>query len=177
MIGRHGRDAVEKWPSRAADILAAYPDDGAMRVRILGGANVPARTLGRLPDAWEVLEFNSVPPRDFLASLDFFVFFPHEERIEAFGRTIIEAMASGCATILPPVFRPLFGEAALYCAPAEVRDLVMRLYADRSAYLRHTARRGRGHPGALRLRAAHRPAAARDGRASPSPRRRSADRT
>lgn len=140
VIGRHGRDAIEKWPSQAADILAAYPDDGSMRVRILGGANVAARTIGRLPEAWQVLEFNSVPPRDFLAGLDFFVFFPHEERIEAFGRTIIEAMASGCATILPPVFRPLFGEAAIYCAPGEVRDLVNGLYADRSAYLRHTAR-------------------------------------
>jgi hypothetical protein len=140
VIGRHGRDAIEKWPTKAAAIRAAYPDDGTMRVRVLGGASIPEKILGTKLRTWEVLPFNSVHPRDFLASLDFFVFFPHEERIEAFGRTIIEAMASGCLTILPHVFEPLFGETALYCEPEEAQALVKRYFADRAAYLAHTER-------------------------------------
>lgn len=140
IIGRHGRDAVEKWPTKAGPIRAAYPDDGSMRVRVLGGAAIPEKILGTKLRTWEVLPFNSVHPREFLASLDFFVFFPHEERIEAFGRTIIEAMASGCLVILPRVFEPLFGEAALYCEPEGVQPLVNRYFSDRAAYVAHTAR-------------------------------------
>lgn len=139
VIGRHGRDAPEKWMTRAEDLLAAYPEDGSIRVRIMGGASIPARIIGHLPEAWEVLEFNALPPYDFLAGLDFFVFFPHEKRIEAFGRTIIEAIASGCLAILPPAFEPLFGPAAIYASPQEVVPIIRRFRADRAAYLAHTA--------------------------------------
>jgi glycosyltransferase involved in cell wall biosynthesis len=140
VIGRHGRDAAEKWLTQPEDLLGAYPDDGSAIVRVMGGADVPMRTIGRRPANWEVLGFNAMPPRDFLASLDFFVFFPHEGRIEAFGRTVIEAVASGALAILPPVFEPLFGAAALYCAPGDVGSTVARFYADRDAYLAQTAK-------------------------------------
>ena len=43
-------------------------------------------------------------------------------------------MASGLPAILPPHFRPLFGDAAIYAEPAEVLSVVSRLYADRAAY-------------------------------------------
>jgi glycosyltransferase involved in cell wall biosynthesis len=139
VIGRHSRDAAEKWMTRRSDILAAYPEDRSVVVRILGGATVPTAIIGHRPVNWEVMSFSAIPPRDFLATLDFFVFFPHEQRIEAFGRTIIEAMASGCLAILPPVFEPLFGPGAVYCSPAEVLPTVRRFYADRAAYLAQTA--------------------------------------
>ena len=140
VIGRHGRDAPEKWLTRREDLLAAYPDDGSVRVRVMGGADVALRTIGARPANWEVLGFNAMPVKEFLAGIDFFVFFPHEGRIEAFGRTVIEAMASGALAILPRVFEPLFGPAAVYCAPAEVGGVVAGFYADRSAYRAQTSR-------------------------------------
>ena len=129
----------EMADASATTLLAAYPDDGSMRVRVMGGAAIPTRILGREP-AWEVLPFNAMAPKDFLAGLDFFVFFPHEGRFEAFGRTIIEAMASGALTVLPPVFAELFGEAAVYGAPEEVPGIVEGFFADRAAYLAQVAR-------------------------------------
>lgn len=134
VIGRHGRDNFEKWLTKPDELLAAYPADGSMKVKIMGGAEIPAKILGRIPKAWEVLAFNEKSPAEFLASLDFFVFFPHEERIEAFGRTIIEAMASGCLVILPPVFSELFDEAAIYCTPYDTASVIMRFYEDRAAF-------------------------------------------
>jgi glycosyltransferase involved in cell wall biosynthesis len=136
VIGRHGRDNFEKWPTDKKAILEAYPSSPSMRVRILGGANTPRKTLGKIPHRWEVLPFNAITPERFLSEIDFFVFFPHEGRIEAFGRTIMEAMASGCLVILPPVFEELFGKAACYCRPSDARAMVMRYYADRPAYER-----------------------------------------
>jgi hypothetical protein len=87
-----------------------------------------------LPSSWQVTPFGAIDPRQFLAQLDFFVYFHHPAWVEAFGRNILEAMASGLPAILPPHFRPLFGDAAIYAEPTEVPSVLRRLYADRIAY-------------------------------------------
>ena len=133
-IGRHSREDYFKWPADPQELLAAYPASDRFAVRILGGADTPAKTLGRLPDNWQVLPFGSVHPQQFLAELDVFVYFPHPDLVEAFGRTIIEAMAVGVPVILPPKFKDLFGEAALYCEPQEVVAVIDSLMADDAFY-------------------------------------------
>ena len=70
-------------------------------------------------------------PREFLAQLDFFVYYHHPAWLEAFGRNILEALASGLPAILPAHFRSLFSDAAIYAEPAEVPSVVNQLYADR----------------------------------------------
>jgi hypothetical protein len=134
VIGRHSRDGVEKWPDDPRTLLAAYPDDDAFKVRILGGASHPKRILGRLPGNWEVLDFNSVHQREFLAKTDFFVYYHHPGLFEAFGRAILEAIATGAVAILPPHFEELFAEGAVYAPASEVQSVVRALYADRARY-------------------------------------------
>jgi hypothetical protein len=134
VIGRHSRGHPTKWPDAREDILAAYPDDPRVLVRILGGADPAIRILGRQPGNWTVLPFGSVDPARFLSDIDFFVYFHHPQWSEAFGRNCIEAMASGAPAILPPHFRELFGDAAIYTDPGGVREVVDELYADDEAY-------------------------------------------
>lgn len=133
-IGRHSRDSADKWPGDPATLLAAYPDDPAFSVRILGGAESARKVLGRIPTNWEVLDFGSMAPRDFLASVDFFVYFHHPSLVEAFGRTILEALATGTPAILPEHFRDLFEDVPIYSKPEDVRRVVGELYADRERY-------------------------------------------
>jgi UDP:flavonoid glycosyltransferase YjiC (YdhE family) len=121
-------------------IKAVYPVDDSAIVKILGGADPVADVLGYLPDSWQVIPFGGMDPRDFLAELDFFAYYHHPAWVEAFGRNILEAMASGVPTILPPHFRPLFDDAAVYAEPAEVSSVVSQLYSDRSAYEDITSR-------------------------------------
>ena len=134
VLGRHGRPDEVKWPRDPGELLRAYPDTAQIKVRILGGGEIGVRRLGHRPAAWDVVEFGAEAPRDFLGTLDFFVYFHDPDWVEAFGRTILEAMASGVPVIVGPHFRPTFGSAALYSDPAGVRDLVLRLHADRAAY-------------------------------------------
>ncbi|HET9873722.1 MAG TPA: glycosyltransferase [Propionibacteriaceae bacterium] len=146
VIGRHSRDAPQKWPRDPAVIRAVYPTDGSAFVRVLGGAGAAIELLGELPENWQVLPFGARPVRDFLADLDFFVYYHDPRLVEAFGRTILEAMASGVPAILPPHFQPVFGDAATYAEPYEVAGLVQRLRADRTAYdalVEHAAERTR----------------------------------
>jgi hypothetical protein len=143
VIGRHGRDNYSKWPETAEALYGAYPNDARYTVRVMGGAqsiSVPGFTV---PANWEVLPFNFVPAVEFLGTIDFFVYFHHSQRIEAFGRTVIEAMASGCVVILPDSFRPLFGDAALYCKPRDVKSLVDSYYADPEKYRKQSQKAAR----------------------------------
>jgi hypothetical protein len=142
VIGRHSRDDYTKWPDRAEDLFGAYPKDAEIDVRILGGIGSIASIVGATPpDNWTVYPFNSVPPEQFLKRIDFFVFFHHPLRVEAFGRTVIEAMASGCVVILPRSFEPLFGDSVTYCEPRDVASIVRSIY-DAPDSFRQLSRRG-----------------------------------
>ena len=140
VIGRHSRPDPLKWPDDPETILAAYPDDPACGVRILGGGAFLADLVGPYPPNWEVQPFNAQDPREFLGGIDFFVYFHHSRWVEAFGRVIIEAMASGALAVLPPHFEALCGDAAIYGEPGDVKDFVARYYEDHDAFRRQTDR-------------------------------------
>ncbi|MBB2942195.1 glycosyltransferase involved in cell wall biosynthesis [Actinoplanes lutulentus] len=142
VIGRHGRPDPVKWPRTTEELLQAYPDDPGVRVRVLGGGELAVEKLGRKPAGWEIVEFGSMPPRAFLGTIDFFVYFHDPDLVEAFGRTIMEAMSAGVPVLIGEHFRPIFGDAALYTTPAGVLPLVRELHADQQRY-REVAQRAR----------------------------------
>lgn len=139
IVGRHSRPDPLKWPDDRATTLAIYPDDPAFVVRILGGGPFLRELVGAYPRNWQVWPFDALEPARFLATIDLFVNYHHSRWVEAFGRTVLEAMASGAVCVLPPTFRSLFGEGALYAQPDQVRDLVRRVHADRAAFRRQSA--------------------------------------
>jgi len=134
VIGRHSRGHEAKWLIDPDEILAAYPEDDRFVVRILGGAEPAIAALGRTPRTWTVLPFGAMSPALFLLGIDFFVYFHHPGWTEAFGRNVIEAMASGVPVIVPPAFEPLLGDTALYGTPYDVQDMISELSADRHGY-------------------------------------------
>lgn len=138
VIGRHSRPDPQKWPATREAFLRAYPADPDIRVRLLGYGPELDDVVGARPANWEVLPFNALPVRQFLGSIDFFVYFHGPLWIEAFGYSIIEAMASGAVAILPPDFAPLFGEGAICCPASEVADRVRGLHSDATAYRRQS---------------------------------------
>lgn len=152
VIGRHSRSSAAKWPESRADLLAAYPAEGEVVVRVLGGATAVADVLGEVPAGWIVERFGQRDPRDFLADIDYFVYFHRSDLVEGYGRTVMEAMASGAVVVLPEHFRESFGDAALYTTPQGVQPLIQRLAGDHAAYLEQSrkgqdfVRRTHGYP-------------------------------
>lgn len=136
VVGRHSRDNAMKWPEVANVIEHVYPTSGRFDIRILGGAMVPQAVLGYdvAPAAWTVYETDALPVEMFLETLDFYVFFQHSVAVEAFGRSILEAIASGLVVILPPHYRDVFAEAAVYAKPSSVYGVIMQYHNDRDRY-------------------------------------------
>ncbi|MGD9477212.1 glycosyltransferase [Shinella sp. G-2] len=134
-IGRHSRPDIQKWPDTLHTATQAYPTEAqAFSVRVLGGGDYLTDKYGPLPANWIIQPFSFEGVQQFLSTLDFYVYFHSNAWSEAFGRTILEALATGLVCILPRHFEPLFGEAALYCTPREVRELIEALAADPERY-------------------------------------------
>lgn len=131
VIGRYSRDNLLKFPATGEELFQAYPASDGVRVRIMGGVHSCSALLGgaEIPPNWEVTPYGHVDVREFLAGVDYFVYFDNDQIVEAFGRSILEAIASGRIVILPEKFRPVFGEAALYCQPADVMELVRKVHS------------------------------------------------
>lgn len=129
-VGRHSRDSPAKWPTDAATIHATLPADDEFEVHVMGGARTPEMILGGLPGNWTTYRFGELPPRTFLERIDVFSYFHHPNWEEAFGRSILEALATGAIAVLPEYFRSTFGDAAVYADPAQVRDRILDLADD-----------------------------------------------
>lgn len=137
VIGRHSRDDQMKWPERADELLAAYPSSDRVKVRAMGGSKTPQKILGNenVPPNWELLDRDQEDVKTFLHSLDFYVFFQHSSAIEAFGRSILEAIASDLVVILPPHYKEVFGDAAVYCSPRDVEGIIDSYRQNPNEYL------------------------------------------
>lgn len=139
-IGRHSRPQAAKWPADEKTIRRLYPTTREFQVRILGGVQPARKLLGGVPSAWEVLPFGAMDPMEYLAGVDFWVYFHHPNTREAFGRAVMEALWSGAVVVLPEYMRETFGEAALYADPKDVLPLLRDLSSDVDRYLAQSAR-------------------------------------
>jgi hypothetical protein len=142
VIGRHSRADALKWPPSRAEVLRVYPDDSSVRVRFLGAGKALKRVVGPFPNNWTTFAFNEMDAKEFLQTIDFFVYYHHPSLVEGFGRCPAEAAASGAVVILPPYFQATFADAAVYREPEQAIATVLEYFEDRDAY-RAQSRRGR----------------------------------
>ncbi|TDT29959.1 glycosyltransferase [Naumannella halotolerans] len=132
-IGRHSRDSPGKWPTDRREIFDAYPAGSDFRISIMGGARTPRAILGRpLPRNWDVFPFGAMSPKEFLRKVDVYSYYHHPAWHEAFGRSILEGIATGAVAVLPPYFEAIFSDAAIYAEPSEVKEVALRLAEDPS---------------------------------------------
>lgn len=138
VIGRHGRADKDKWPATRREVLTVYPDDPKLDVRLLGTGDFIQRLMGEFPENWTTFRFGQVEPQKFLKTIDFFLYYHHPDLVEAFGRTVIEACASGAVAILPPHFATTFEDAAIYRPAEEAVETALELRGNWRRYQRQS---------------------------------------
>ena len=134
VLGQSGPASVCAWSDNVDDILSLYPDDPGILVRILNGGAILGNHVAPFPRNWEVITSSTINERNFLATIDFFVYSHHSDRVSPVDASLLRAMASGAVAILPPAFESVFGDAAVYAEPDDVRLHVQQLYNNPDQY-------------------------------------------
>ena len=119
--GRHSRPGFEKFPALAA-LRAQFPPH-AERCAILGADTLLLDSEG-VPRHWQLLRFGAVPVADFLAGIDFFVYFTHPLWRESYGRVIAEAIAAGKLVITDEETAEPFGPGVVAATSKEVDRVI-----------------------------------------------------
>lgn len=141
IVGRHSRDHRLKWPDTASDFEYAYSRPDIFNTVILGGADSIAGMLASSSLSNIVVRpFGEVDPSEYLATVDFWVYFHSADWTESFGIAIAEAMASGAIVILPHYLEAMFGVGAVYAYPSEVAAIVDEYWRDEAGYLEQSKR-------------------------------------
>lgn len=146
VVGRYSRDTAMKFPPDLATIRRAYEFGPNYEVRMMGARNTIGRLLAeqeppqQRPDNWVLLKHKEVEVIDFLGGLDFFLYLDHPDRFEAFGRTILEAAASGVLTIAHPKHESTFRDTIDYATPGEAQGLIADYVAHPQRYAERVAR-------------------------------------
>ncbi|NLG22395.1 MAG: glycosyltransferase [Actinomycetales bacterium] len=147
VVGRYSRDNTKKFPPDWESLLKGYDFGPGYEVRMMGARN----TVGKLmaareltpqdrPANWTLLKHKEVDVLDFLSGLDFFLYLDHPDRLEAFGRTILEGAASGVLTIASPKHKLNFGDTVDYAEPGEAQELIAHYVANPDLYAERVAR-------------------------------------
>ncbi|OJF13697.1 glycosyltransferase family A protein [Couchioplanes caeruleus] len=128
------------WPRDTRESL--YVFDGLRRVdvrlRLPDWPRIDVQLGG--PRSHLVYEAGDLDLRTFLHQLDFYLHFPHPETVETFSRPACEAAAQGCVVVTQERHAAVFGDAAVYCAPAEVAGVVKRYTEDRVLFAEQSRR-------------------------------------
>jgi UDP:flavonoid glycosyltransferase YjiC (YdhE family) len=134
VLGQSGPSSASAWSDNADDILSLFPEDPGVLVRILNGGAILGNQVSPLPRNWEVVTSSTVSERNFLSTIDFFIYGHHSDRYSPVDASLLRAMASGAVAILSPAFEAIFGHAAVYSEPHDVKSHVQRLYNDPASY-------------------------------------------
>ncbi len=129
--GRHSRPGFDKFPSM--DALRAQFPPWAERCAILG-ADTLLRDAETLPRHWELLRFGEMKVPQFLAGIDFFVYFTHSLLRESYGRAISEAVAAGKLVITDPETAEAFGLGIVDDSGEGIDRIVAEHIADPGRY-------------------------------------------
>ncbi|MFC3285777.1 glycosyltransferase family 2 protein [Litchfieldella rifensis] len=128
------------WPDMPEELRQAYCADKPCKVRLVGLPKELDHAVGRLPANWEVdprlMDREAAGIGTEHPELDFFLYYPGEEGLEAAGLALYEAMAVGQVVIASPEFSPLLEEAAVYADAAVVWPTVDKLWNDATSYQR-----------------------------------------
>ena len=138
VVGRTCRGGRAEWQR----LRAGLPDTVRVDMRLLDSDDTAGRAFGRFgsPSGWLVYGPAEVSLRSFLYQIDFYLHLPSTEAPADPEPDVLAALAAGCVVLLPHRYAASFGDAAIYCEPAEVPDTVRMLHEDHRRLREQSAR-------------------------------------
>lgn len=129
-IGRHSRPDMRKFPDDRESFVTIYGEDTDVHVDLMGCPAELRDHLSPLLPSWACRPFGALDVADYLDQLDVFVYFHRSDWVEAFGYTVLEAMARGVPCVLDATMAPSFEGACVIAAPEDALSAARSLAKD-----------------------------------------------
>jgi len=136
IVGFHCYGNHYRWPTTEKQFEDVFVNT-AYSTRLYGNLK-PVRDKFEedVLDNIELVDQQAESESEFLASLDFWLYFPNAKLEDQIWKHVLMAMLAGKVVILSEQLRPLYGSAALYGQPKDVAQIVSEYSQDSEKYLR-----------------------------------------
>lgn len=143
VIGRPVYETEGHWPSRTLR-SQIYPTNGSARVELRSRPQTLQQrgVIGAdgVPPSWNVEPPGEESFADYLESLDFLVYYDDQPWHETVEPSILAALKAGVVVVLDREYGEVYGDAAVYAEPKDVRRTLKDLWEDPEAYAQQQRR-------------------------------------
>lgn len=137
VMGRPIGETESHWPSKTLR-AQVYPTNGSARVELRANAQTLRQrgVIGSdgVPPSWTVEPPGEESFLDYLSVLDFLVHYDDQPWHESVEPSVLAALKAGVVVILAPEYREVYGDAAVYADPKDVRRTLSALWEDPESY-------------------------------------------
>ncbi|OZI48370.1 glycosyltransferase family 2 protein [Bordetella genomosp. 4] len=123
------------WPKNFRETKRGYCADDDMQVLLMGSEDLVCSQFGRRPNNWTFLkETGPSAETDFLARIDFYLYFPAATYSGDIDESLFVAMSRGIPIVMPKRFRPIFGDSVIYSTADDVKNVVLSIWKSATRY-------------------------------------------
>lgn len=134
IVGFHSYGNHYRWPTNLKEFKLVYCSDN-FTTRFYGNVRSARKKFGSSAfDGTEIVPYSESTERDFLESIDFWVYFPNRRLNDQMWEPVLKAMQAGKVVVLPHHLENIYGAAAVYSHPEELNDVIMELARDPQTY-------------------------------------------
>lgn len=139
LVGFHSDSNHYRWPNTVEQFQRIYLSED-FTTQFYGQVQQPLKRFGpEINERVNLVDMSERSEDEFLASIDFWVYYPHKRLLETIWEPVLAAFQAGKVVILSPHLEPVYGEAAVYAEPERVAETILELALDREQYTAHAA--------------------------------------
>jgi len=136
VVGFHTFGNKYRWPANAAVFRDVYLSE-AYDTHFFGQLDPALMKFGEeIFHQSHIVDSNEKSTEEFLADIDFWIYYPDPKLQEAVWEPILRAFIAGKVVILPPRFESVYREAAVYAESAEIEETVVNFATNASDFKR-----------------------------------------
>lgn len=135
VVGFHSYGNQYRWPNDAQMFRSIFSST-KYKTRLYGHLESAIDKYGReYFQEMELITQEQQSEREFLESIDFWVYWPHSRLEDEIWEPVLSAMIAGKVVILPSRLERIYGDSAVYSTPEMLESHIESLSRDRSAYI------------------------------------------
>lgn len=134
IVGFHSDSNRYRWPNTLEQFKSVYVSD-EYTTRFYGQVKQPLKRFGpEIYDKFDLVDGIEQSQAEFLASIHFWVYYPHSRMLNRIWDHVLTALHAGKVVVLPPRLEPIYGRAAVYAEPEDVMGLISQLTKKHEMY-------------------------------------------